>query len=181
MAKLQELDQKAEEKGSLLVTAWQLVKFTVVSLLATVVQFGTLNILYLVPAIRVLETQAFHWFVFHYDVEAGGLKTFIAFNTANVLAQIVAFFINRKKTFGGTTSIPITLTIYLVFTFGLICFSAWLAPALTEFMTVRGIGTQLAANIATMLCGMVQFFAYFPVNKILMRNKEKDQAKAEAL
>jgi len=173
MAKLKDIDQKAEEKGSLLVTAWQFVKFIVVSLLATVVQFATLNILYLIPAIRVLETQEFHWFVFHYDVAAGGLKTFIAFNTANVLAQIVAFFVNRKKTFGGTTSIPITLTIYLVFTAGLICFSAWLAPALNVFMTNRGIGEQLASNIATMVCGMVQFFVYFPVNKLLMRNKEK--------
>jgi len=157
------------------VTVWQLAKFLVVSLLATVVQFSTLNILYLVPAIRALETQPFHWFVFHYDLEAGGLKTFIAFNAANVLAQIVAFFINRKRTFHGTTSIPITLTIYLAVTAGLICFSAWLAPLLTQFMVSRwSLDVQLAGNIATVLCGMVQFVVYFPVNKLLMRNKEKE-------
>ena len=175
MAKLKDLDQKAEEKGSLLVTVWQLVKFTVVSLLAMAVQFATLNVLYLIPAVKALGGQEFHWFVFHYDVAAGGLKTFIAFNVANVLAQIVAFFVNRKKTFGGTNSIPITLTIYLVFTLGLICFSAWLAPALTVFLTGRGIGVQLAGNIATMFCSMIQFFVYFPVNKLLMRNKEKEK------
>ena len=179
MAKLKDLDQKAQEKGSLLVTAWQLVKFTVVSLLATVVQFATLNILYLIPALRALELQEFHWFVFHYDVAAGGLKTFIAFNTANVLAQIVAFFVNRKKTFGGTNSIPITLTIYLAFTAGLICFSAWLAPALTELMDTWGIGAQLAGNIATMACGFIQFIAYFPFNKLLMRNKEKTKTETK--
>jgi len=174
MAKLKDIDQKAEEKGSLLVTAWQFVKFIVVSLLATVVQFGTLNLLLVIPAIRALETQPFHWFVFHYDVDAGGLKYFIAFNVANILAQIVAFFVNRKKTFGGTNSIPITLTIYLAFTIGLICFSAWLSPALAVFLTGRGIGEQLAGNIATMACSGIQFFVYFPVNKLLMRNKKED-------
>ncbi|MCL2300153.1 MAG: hypothetical protein FWC27_08430 [Firmicutes bacterium] len=174
MAKLKDLDQKAEEKGSALVTLWQLVKFTVVSLLASIVQFTALNVLQVIPAIKALEAQPFHWFVFHYDLDAGGLKYFIAFNAANILAQIVAFFVNRKKTFGGTTSIPITLTIYLAFTLALICFSAWLSPALTVFLMNLGIGEQLAGNIATLGCGLIQFIGYFPVNKLLMRNKEKE-------
>ena len=173
MAKLKDIDQKAEEKGSLLVTVWQFAKFIVVSLLAMIVQFATLNILLIVPAIKALESQSFQWFVFHYDTEAGGLKYFIAFNVANILAQIVAFFVNRKKTFGGTNSIPITLTIYLVFTLGLICFSAWLSPALTVYLVGRGIGEQLAGNIATMACSAIQFFVYFPVNKLLMRNNKE--------
>jgi len=174
MAKLKDLDQKAEEKGSFLVTAWQLVKFTVVSMIATVVQFSTLNILYLIPAIRALEVREFHWFVFQYDLAAGGMKTFIAFNVANVLAQIVAFFVNRKRTFGGTNSIPVTLTIYMAFTLALVCFSAWLAPSLTELMTGYGIGDQLAGNIAAMATGFIQFIVYFPVNKLLMRKKKED-------
>jgi len=174
MAKLKDIDQKAQEKGSALVTAWQFVKFIVVSLLAMIVQFATLNILQHIPAIDALKTQPVHWFVFHYGEDAGGLKYFIAFNVANILAQIVAFFVNRKKTFGGTTSIPITLTIYMVFTLGLICFSAWLSPALAVFLTGHGIGELPAGNIATMACSAIQFFVYFPVNKLLMRNKEKN-------
>ena len=180
MAKLKDIDQKAEEKGSLLVTVWQFAKFTVVSMLAFVVQFSTLNILYLIPAVKALETQPFHWFVFHYDIAAGGLKTFIAFNTANVLAQIVAFFVNRKKTFGGTTSIPITLSIYMVFTVALVCFSAWLSPALTEFFIGQGIAEQLSGNIATMICSFIQFMAYFPVSKLLMRKKKAEAVEPEA-
>jgi len=173
MAKLQDIDQKAAEKGSGLVTLWQFVKFIVVSLLAMVVQFTTLNVLMVIPAIKALQEQPFHWFVFDYGVDAGGLKYFIAFNVANILAQIVAFFVNRKKTFGGTTSIPVTLTIYMAFTLGLVCFSAWLSPALAAFLTGRGVGGQLAGNIATMACSFIQFIVYFPVSKLLMRNKEQ--------
>jgi len=171
MAKLKDLDEKAEEKGSFMVTVWQLVKFTFVSMIATVVQFSSLNILYLIPAIRALEAQEFHWFVFQYDLAAGGMKTFIAFNVANLLAQIAAFFVNRKRTFGGTNSIPITLTIYLAVTAVLICFSAWLGPILTEIIAGFGLSVQLAGNIASMGCGFIQFIVYFPVNKLLMRKK----------
>ncbi|MCL2105758.1 MAG: hypothetical protein FWH26_01635 [Oscillospiraceae bacterium] len=173
MAKLKDIDQKAEEKGSLLVTAWQFAKFIVVSLLAMIVQFTTLNILYLIPAVKALETQEFRWFVFNYDVAAGGLKAFLAINIANVLAQVVAFFVNRKKTFGGTNSVPITLTVYLAFTAALVCFSAWLAPTLTEFMMSRGTGAQGAGNIAAMACSVIQFIAYFPFNKLIMRDTAK--------
>ena len=108
-------------------TFWQLVKFTIVSLLACIVQFGSLAILYNIPAIKALSTQAFHWFVFDYPVIEGercGLALFIAFNTSNILAQIVAFFVNRKKTFNADNNVPVTLTIYLLFTIALICFSA---------------------------------------------------------
>ena len=105
-------------------TFWQLVKFTIVSMLACIVQVASLAALYNIPAIKALSAQAFHWFVFDYPVIEGkqcGLALFIAFNTSNVLAQIVAFFVNRKKTFNADNNVPVTLTIYLIFTAALIC------------------------------------------------------------
>jgi len=173
MAKLKDIDQKAEEKGSLLTTVWQFVKFTVVSLLAFAVQFSTLNILLVIPAIRVLTEQEFHWFVFSYDLDGRGLGMFIAFTVSNVLAQIVAFFVNRKKTFGGTNSIPITLSIFLAFTVALLIFASWLMSILTAWLTTTwDIDTQLAGNIAAMAIAFIQFVAYFPVSKLLMRKKK---------
>ena len=43
---------KILEKGSLIKTIWQFVKFIVVSLLAMIVQFALLNTLQLIPAIK---------------------------------------------------------------------------------------------------------------------------------
>ena len=54
MAKLTDIDNKAAEKGSLLTTIWQFVKFIVVSLLAMIVQFVLLNTLQLIPAVKEL-------------------------------------------------------------------------------------------------------------------------------
>ena len=45
-------------------TFWQLVKFTIVSMLACIVQVASLAALYNIPAIKALSAQAFHWFVF---------------------------------------------------------------------------------------------------------------------
>ncbi|MBQ3150152.1 MAG: hypothetical protein IJB86_02775 [Clostridia bacterium] len=175
MAKKSKIDTAAEKKGKGAVTLWQLVKFTIVSLLACIVQVVSLAILYNIPAIKELSTQAFHWFVFDYPVIEGeqcGLALFIAFNTSNILAQIVAFFVNRKKTFNADNNIPVTLTIYLIFTVALVCFSAWLNPVLFELASGYGISSGLSTTIATAVCSTLQFVIYFPVDKILMRQKK---------
>jgi putative flippase GtrA len=157
-------------------TFWQLVKFTIVSMLACIVQVASLAALYNIPAIKALSAQAFHWFVFDYPVIEGkqcGLALFIAFNTSNILAQIVAFFVNRKKTFNADNNVPVTLTIYLVFTLALICFSAWFNPVVFECAVSKGVSSGLSTTIATAVCSCIQFFIYFPVDKLLMRQKKE--------
>ncbi len=173
MGKLKSIDKTAEKKGKLAVTAWQFVKFIIVSLLAFIVQFTLLNLLPFVPAISALSNREFHWFVFSYSLSAGGLAYAITSNTANITAQIVAFFVNRKKTFNANNSVAITLTIYIVFTVALICFAAWLNPVIKSWVVTRfALNEQLASNVATMACSVFQFIIYFPFDKILMKEKK---------
>ncbi len=177
MAVLKNIDKAAEEKGSILVTIWQFVKFIVVSLLAMIVQFVLLNTLQLIPAIKALEGQEFNWWVFAYPVAVGGLGYFIVSNVANVIAQIVAFFVNKEKTFNSGANVAVALPIYIVFTIALIFFSAWLNPTLKGvFVTFSWCDEVLAKNIATMICSAVQFFLYFPVDKILFHKKKEEKA-----
>ncbi|MBQ6066174.1 MAG: hypothetical protein IJK89_05065 [Clostridia bacterium] len=182
MGKLKNIDSKAEEKGSGIVTVWQFVKFIFVSLLAMIVQFVLLNTLKFIPAIQALYNngQDFQWWVFLCPAAIGGLGYFIVNNTANIAAQIVAFFVNREKTFNSGANIAVTLPIYIVFTIALIAFSAWLNPTLKNIF-VSHMGDDLAANAATMICSAVQFFLYFPVDKILFHKKkeEKEEPAAE--
>ena len=181
MAKLKDIDSKAEEKGSLLVTVWQFVKFIFVSLIAMIVQFVLLNTLKYIPAIQELYNngQDFQWWVFFCAASAGGLGYFIVNNVANIVAQIVSFFVNREKTFNSGANIAITLPIYIVFTIALIAFSAWLNPTLKGIF-VNHMSDDLAANAATMICSAVQFFLYFPVDKILFRKKKEEKPVQEA-
>lgn len=176
MAVLKNIDNKAEEKGSLLVTIWQFVKFIVVSLLAMIVQFVLLNTLQLIPPIAELYTQDFSWWVFVYPAAVGGLGYFIVSNVANIVAQIVAFFVNKEKTFNSGANIAVALPIYIVFTIALIFFSAWLNPTLKDlFLGFEWCNETAAKNIATMICSALQFFLYFPVDKILFHKKKEEK------
>ncbi len=179
MSKLNQIDKAAESKGSLLVTIWQFVKFIVVSLLAMIVQFVLLNTLQLIPAIKDLYATEFNWLFFAYPVAVGGLGYFIVSNVANVVAQIVAFFVNKEKTFNSGANIAVALPIYIVFTIGLIVFSAWLNPTLKDLFVGMELNEAAAKNIATMICSALQFFLYFPVDKILFK-KPKEEKTAEA-
>lgn len=172
MSKLSEIDSKAAQKGSGIETFWQFVKFIVVSLLAFVVQFLLLNTLKFIPFIQNLYGEDFKWWIFACTAAEGGLGYFIVNNTANIIAQIVSFFVNREKTFNSDSNIAVTLPIYLIFTVALICFSAWLNPFL-KGLFVEKLGDSLASNASTMICCAVQFFLYFPVDKFLMKSKKK--------
>ena len=102
---LKDIDKAAESKGSFLVTVWQFVKFIVVSLLAMLVQIALTNLIPLIPAIQEMYATEFNLWVLSYPVNydeagaiiSGGLGYCIAFNVANIVAQIVAFFVNKEK------------------------------------------------------------------------------------
>ena len=178
MSWLDNIDAAAAKKGPKVETFWQFVKFIVVSLGACIVQVVSLAILYNIPAIKELSTQAFAWWVFHYPVIPGercGLALFISANVANILAQIVAFFINKEKTFNSSANIALTLPIYIIFTVALIVFSAWLNPFSKGLLIEWGLSEALSKNIATMICSSVQFFLYFPVDKILFKKKKEEK------
>ncbi len=177
MAILEKIDAAAAAKGSKIETLWQFVKFIVVSLGACIVQVVSLAILYNIPAIKDLSTQAFQWWVFDYPVIEGercGLALFISANVANILAQIVAFFINKEKTFNSAANIKVALPIYIIFTVALVCFSAWLNPTIFALCVEKfGLGSGLALTIATAVCSTLQFVLYFPVDKILFKEKKE--------
>ena len=177
MSKLKEIDSKAAARGSGMETFWQFIKFIVVSLGACIVQVVALAILYNIPAIKELSTVAFKWFVFDYPVIEGercGLALFISSNTANILAQIASFFINKEKTFNSGANTAVTLPIYIAFTVFLVCFSAWLNPVIFALCVNKfALSSGLALTIATACCSALQFFLYFPVDKLLFRKKKE--------
>ncbi|MCM1365186.1 MAG: hypothetical protein NC122_08555 [Faecalibacterium sp.] len=176
MAKLKDIDQKAAEKGSALVTLWQFVKFIVVSLGAFVIQ-SVLPIIIQLFMNDEFINRKYEFFVFaSQGGENNGLGFFIASTVSNIIAQIVSFFINREKTFNSDANIAVTLPIYIVFTIALICFSAWLAPTFQGFLVTHGVALEAATFVSNALCGAIQFFLYFPFDKLLMRSKKTDAA-----
>ncbi len=180
MAVLDRIDKAAAKKGKGVETLWQFVKFIVVSLGAFVIQtFLPLLIkLFMTPAFEQREYDILGIFKSSIDEETGlvvGLGIFIAANVSNIIAQIVSFFINREKTFNSSANIAVTLPIYIVFTIALIIFSAWLSTKLIPAFTTLIGSADAAISISGAICGAVQFFLYFPVDKILFHKKKEEK------
>lgn len=172
---LKDIDKKAESKGSALNTLWQFVKFIVVSLGAFVIQSVLPIIIQLFMSDEFIN-RSYHFFVFaSQGGEKNGLGFFIASTVSNIIAQIVSFFINREKTFNSDVNVAVTLPIYIVFTVALICFSAWLAPTFQGFLVSKGVAESAATFVSNALCGAIQFFLYFPFDKLLMKPKKKTE------
>ena len=129
---------------------------------------------------QIPSPKDFRWLsIFFCAAEIGGIAYFIINNAANIVAQIVAFFVNKEKTFNSGANVAVTLPIYIVFTIALIAFSAWLNPTLKGVFANWGWGDNLAANAATMVCSALQFFLYFPVDKILFHKKKEKPEELE--
>lgn len=179
MAKLKDIDNAAASKGKGIETLWQFVKFIVVSLGAFVIQTFLPYLLKLPMSEEFLQRPYEFWI---YSSEAAakagmattGLGLFIALTASNIIAQIVSFFINKEKTFNSGANTKVVLPIYIVFTIILIGFSAWLQPYLVNVLTSKGLeGSAIAISGA--VCGAVQFFLYFPVDKILFHKKKEEK------
>lgn len=186
MAKLADIDSKAASKGKGLETLWQFVKFIVVSLGAFVIQTFLPLLIKLFMSQEFLTKEYDIWGIFKSseDAKTGamlGLGVFIAANVSNIIAQIVSFFINREKTFNSDAKISVTLPIYIVFTIALIIFSAWLSTKFIPLFTNLTGSADTAMAISGACCGAIQFFLYFPVDKLLFpkRKEEKAEEKAE--
>lgn len=184
--RLVDIDNIIEKKGQTAVLIWQFAKFSFVSLIVAVVGYGLLNLIPLIPKVKELYAVPFDFFVFDYPVNhdvngkviSGGFGYFIAFNVSNVAAQIVAFFVNKEKTFNSCANIAVALPIYIVVTIVLICFSAWFSPIVNTFLTESWHwGGAISRNISTFVCSTIQFFLYFPVDKLLFKQKKEDKVK----
>lgn len=180
MGKLNQIDKAAEGKGSLMVTLWQFVKFIVVSLGAFVIQ-TCLPYLIKLPMSEEFLTRPYEFLVFSSEAAAKagtgstGLGLFIALTASNIIAQIVSFFINKEKTFNSGANTKVVLPIYIIFTLALITFTAWLQPFLVNFLMAKGLGEGSVA-LSGAICGAIQFFLYFPVDKILFHKKKEEKA-----
>lgn len=178
MGKLNNIDNAAASKGKGLETLWQFVKFIVVSLGAFVIQIF-LPLLIKLPMSDSFLHRAYEFWIFKSEapdaatgIITAGLGVFIAANASNVIAQIVSFFINRDKTFNSDANVAVTLPIYIIFTVALICFSAWLSPTLITFLS-NHMNENAAISVSGAICGAIQFFLYFPVDKVLFHKKKE--------
>ena len=202
------LDNAAEEKGSLVKTIWQLVKFLVVSGLVTIIQLVLANVLPLIFDSVTATLPAFLQGIFDPNVifdastEKGieqvgkyvanavvengtvvsGIVTWgylLPFFLSNLIANIYGFYQNKKTTFKSDAP-WYNFAIYIVLMIALILFSTWLQGWLVGVLAKVNIGfiQGLARTIAGLAAGFVQMVVLFPMEKFVLLKEKKTDGEA---
>lgn len=156
----------------------QIIKFTFLSCIAAIVEVVSLNIL--LAALKSYSTTPVDWFIFHYGANENGLCGFVAFIVSTVLAQIVSFVVNRKKTFNANNNIVFSIVSFTIMEVVIIGLQIWSGPLLAgEFVKAGLKNHDLAANISKFLWMFMSFVFVFIMDKfVIMRNTDKKDKKA---
>jgi putative flippase GtrA len=148
---------------------WQFIKYTLMSLITTVVDMGVFALLnYWVFA--GVKQVAFRWWLFDYRVENGGLCAFLALVISFAASQTVNFFLQRKVTFGATNNKLYSAMMYAVMVVSVYFFTLWL-PTLFIEPLYAAIGENWGGIITKMVCMTISFLIQFPMNKWVIMKK----------
>ena len=158
---------------------WQIVKFTLISLIAFLAEFATMYALQY--GLADVCGQDFHWFVFNYDASQGGQATFIAMLGSKCIAEIISFTINRKKTFKANNNVVFSAIMYVITVVALIIFTTWLAGPIGNAMGAHNIDEGLSSTVSKMVGSIISFVVIFLMDKfVIMRNVENGDKEAAA-
>lgn len=195
------LDGAAEEKGSLVKTVWQIVKFMIVSGLVTIIQLVLANVLPLIFDSVTATLPVFLQGIFKPDVifdastakgaeqiakyVVGGVVTWgylAPFFLSNLIANIYGFYQNKKTTFKSDAP-WYNFAAYIVLMIALILFSTWFQGWLVGVMakiTVPALQflIPLARTIAGLAAGFIQMVVLFPMEKFVLLKEKKEEAPA---
>lgn len=161
---------------------WQLIKFSLISMIAAAVEISSYLLLNSV-FLKSMNNQPFHWWIFHYEggLNAGGLGTMIAFLVSTTLAQIVAFITNRKKTFNANNNIIYATVTYAIMVVIIICLQTYTGPLIVSKIDASLNMYEISSLLGKFIWMFFTFCIVFLMSKfvIMRRVKEKKEPETE--
>lgn len=157
----------------------QLVKFMLFSIIAFIVEYLSFTIIVL--CLKNVD-EPLIWFVFNYTTEAGGTGAFIGFLVSNILAQIVTFVINRKKTFKANNNVVYSAVMYSIMVCCIIVLNTWMGSALTKAINKSIENLTVCQYIGKLVGSFTAFVISFVMSKyvIMIRKPEPKTGTAAA-
>ncbi len=151
---------------------FQIVKFTLISLIAFVAEFASMYALQY-GLLDLYGNVPFKWFVFKYTPEKNfGLAGFIAMLVSKCIAEIISFTINRKKTFSANNNVVFSAIMYVITVISIIILSTWLAgdDALGGVLGAA-VGADLGNTISKLLGSLLSWVIVFLMDKFVIMRK----------
>ena len=93
---------------------WEFILFNVLSNISTITRFVVTWIGTAIFISGLGLTQPFHFLIFNYDTKGNGLGGFLTFLLAEVLAQVVNFFVQMKWVFKSDSSFKDAAWTYVI-------------------------------------------------------------------
>ena len=158
-------------------SVWEFVKFNIVSTFVTVIQLVLVNVLLYAMKENTAPLRGFLAEIFRPEAVGEGNCTWgyvLPFFLSNAIANVLGYFINRKRTFRSDS--PLWMAgVFLVVLTVMILFATWVQGRLV-FM-IRNMLPALfgmAPTIASFAAGLLQFAVLFPLQKHVLFRKKKE-------
>ncbi len=150
----------------------QIIKFTLISLIAFVAEFASMYALQY-GLKDIWGDIDFHWFEFNYaagENGAYGLAGFVAFLGSKCIAEIISFIVNRKKTFAANNNVVFSTIMYVITVVAIIILSTWLGGALGSVLGGE-IGADFGNTIAKLIGSLLSWVIIFLMDKFVIMRK----------
>jgi len=153
-------------------TLWQFVKFTLFSMVTTLVDLGTFSLFNYLIFTRFRDVP-FSWWLLRYDVADGGLCAFLSFALSFAISQTFNFFLQRKATFHAGGNVLRSGLLYAAMVLAVFAVQLWI-PTFLRAPLAAFVGAAWADFIVKNANMTLSFAIQFPMNKwVIMRESPK--------
>jgi len=163
------MNQSIVSQGIKKPSIWQFIKYTLISLLTTVVELSTFALFNYWIFTKYAEMD-FHIWLLDYSVANGGLTAFLSFALSYSIAQVFNFFMQRKTTFNATNNLLASAILYATMILLIFFLQMWL-PTLIRVPIARWIGNDWADLLIKNMMMTLSFLIQFPINKYVIMRK----------
>ncbi len=145
---------------------YQLLKFLVLGLIASVVEFLVFALCNYV-LFKGVGSSPVVWFIFNYTSANGGLCAFLSMAISYAAAQITNFIVQRKYTFKAKNNALLSAFLYTLMVLGTYVFVMWL-PSLIGPGIYSALGSGAGAIVVKIICQTSSALIQYPLNKFVV-------------
>ena len=157
---------------------WEFILFNLLSNISTITRFVVTWIGTAIFISGMGLTQPFHFLIFNYDTQGNGLGGFLTFLLAEVLAQVVNFFVQMKCVFKSDSSFKDAAWKYVILAVIIVVVNLVLPGYVTGLCQGWGMGAGISGTIASVVNTLLAVIVSYPLLKFWVMPKSKDSKKA---
>ena len=100
------------------------------------------------------------------------LAGFIAYLVANIVAKVISYILNRKKTFAAVNNLAFSFSVYVIMCVALIVAETFIAVPIQNFWIGIGVPADAAGMVTVITYSIPDFLIVFLMEKfVIMNNK----------